>query len=339
MNEDPNNTQPGTSPFTQTGTNTAFSQHAMPNTNPFTGDLKGEFSSDFGTNTNAVSQIFKGNGFGAQDRTKTIIIAVVVLLILGGAFWYFTSGSESSEDETASEEQKTEEGAATEEGEGEDAAAEGEQDAATDAAPAETPAAEAAKPAQEAAPATASTGNMTLVSPAEGAQQTYDETMGPAEFRWEGQADKIVFSRHKSMTPVVREAKVTGKNAYMFNHPWPGHWYWHVVNSAGQSEVHSFVVDAPVRRNFPVKEPAAGAAISGNGGVVSWQADQKVARYQVQMSQPGSGWANPQYRFGTTGTTVALQGVAPGQYDMRVGAFSEVSGRWEWQVINGVTVQ
>ena len=27
--------------------------------NPFTADLKGEFTSNFGTNTNAVSQIFK----------------------------------------------------------------------------------------------------------------------------------------------------------------------------------------------------------------------------------------------------------------------------------------
>ena len=36
-------------------------------------------------------------------------------------------------------------------------------------------------------------------------------------------------------------------------------------------------------------------------------------------------WAQPTHRFGTSGTSVALQGVSPGTYDIRVGAF-RVSG-------------
>jgi hypothetical protein len=61
MNEAPN--QQG-----QTGLSDTFSTSSSATSNPFTADLKGEFTSNFGTNTNAVSQIFKEGGFaGGQD--------------------------------------------------------------------------------------------------------------------------------------------------------------------------------------------------------------------------------------------------------------------------------
>ena len=47
----------------------------------------------------------------------------------------------------------------------------------------------------------------------------------------------------------------------------------------------------------------------------------------------GASFGQPLHRFGTSGTSIALQGVNPGTYDVRVGAFSEVSGRWEWQYL------
>ena len=68
-------TQPQNS---EQGTGSTFSSQASQASNPFTADLKGEFSSTFGTNanTNAVSQIFKDGGFVSQNRTKWIFAGV-----------------------------------------------------------------------------------------------------------------------------------------------------------------------------------------------------------------------------------------------------------------------
>src|SRR3954468_5823727 len=91
MNEAPSN---------QTGLNDTFSSQPAPQTNPFTADLKGEFTSNFGTNTNAVSQIFKEGGFVGQNRTKYIILGVVAFLLIGVAA-YVLLGDSSSDTTTA----------------------------------------------------------------------------------------------------------------------------------------------------------------------------------------------------------------------------------------------
>ena len=355
MNNDPN-----------TG-NTAFSEGTnATQTNPFTGDLKGEFTSDFGTNTNAVSQIFKGGGMGGGDRNKTILIILAVVAVLAGAFFFLTSPDdgfddlanedvageegedaladeegEGGEDEAADEEgeggedeladeegEGGEKGEAGAEGEGEENLADGEVGEGMEEAGAAQGLAEGG-----------STGAVSIASPFDGASLPYDETQQPAMFQWTGAADRIVFSRNSAMNPVNRIVHVAGRTSYRFLHPYPGTWYWRVENSSGASPVQSFSIMPPVRRNFPVSQPAPGGQIAGTGGVVAWQGDTKVARYQVQLIEPGGSWSNPSHRFGTTGTSVALEDVPAGQYDMRVGAFSEVSGRWEWQSIQGVSVQ
>lgn len=321
--------------------NAAFSQTSGAQSNPFTSELKGEFTSDFGTNTNAVSQIFKSGGFSAESKSRLIILGVAAVAILGGAYWYLAEpGTEGSETEIADE-------TTPEEGEGE---AEGEGDVAkTDATTDATASTDAAVPADAAAAAVpveggeavpeASTGAIKLVSPGAGGSQSYDETQGVSEFTWEGPADEIVFSRSKSMTPVVKSVKLNGASTFSFENPYPGTWYWQVKNSTGASDVSSFVIAAPEHRSFPIQAPTPGGSVAGNGGVVSWQAAEKVARYSVEFTPTGSSFANPAYRFGTSGTSVSLQGVNPGSYDVRVGAFSEVAGRWEWQMIQNVSVQ
>ena len=50
MNEAPSN---------QSGLSDTFSSQPAPQTNPFTADLKGEFTSNFGTNTNVPQQSFQ----------------------------------------------------------------------------------------------------------------------------------------------------------------------------------------------------------------------------------------------------------------------------------------
>ena len=63
-----------------------------------------------------------------------------------------------------------------------------------------------------------------------------------------------------------------------------------------------------------------------------------MAYYRVELNQ-GDDWSNPQFKFSSSGTQVQLNGVAAGQYSMRLGAFSEVSGRWEYTQPTSVTVQ
>ncbi|MDA9951544.1 DUF4962 domain-containing protein [Oligoflexaceae bacterium] len=352
------------------GVESTFSPtQSNPQTNPFTEGLKGEFTSNFGTNTNAVSQIFKDGNFTSQNRTKYILAGVAIVVILAAVFLIMTDPSDSvdplegSIGEPAIGEEGMEgvegEAVATEgvegeattaesammEGEPTEQMAEGEAGTMTEsgveqqAAGGEYQSAATASVGDYAEPSAAtarsymSSGPITLVSPANSQSWSYDETMGPATFEWEGGGGMIVFSRSASMSPEVMRVPSSG-SGYNFHNPYPGTWYWQVVNNSGPSEVRSFNVDAPVRRNVVMNQIAE---ISGNGGVVEWQGDEKVAFYRVEFTT-GS-WGSPQYRFATSGTKVQVQGMAGGQYQMRVGAFSEVSGRWEYTAPAAITVQ
>lgn len=327
-------------PDEQPGANSTFSSQPGTQTNPFTADLKGEFTSNFGTNTNAVSQIFKEGQF-SQGRSKIYIIAGVVV-VLAVVFYFLFMGDGSTDDEAVTDSEQGQQDEA-EAGAEDEAATAGEGAAAPDGAvTGET--ATATDAATEAAPAPAAgeamapaTDAPVLAGPADGATRGYDETSGAAEFTWQGSpGGHVVFSRSRTMTPVVMKVKVSG-NSYMFDHPWPGTWYWRVDNGAGSSEVRSFKIGNPVRRNVQLAEPAAGGTVSGNGGIVSWTGDSGVAFYRVELTN-GS-WANPMHKFSTSGTQVQLNGVQAGSYQMRIGAFSEISGRWEYTNPISVTVQ
>jgi hypothetical protein len=326
--------------------NVAFNTDTSPDThsNPFTGDLKGEFSSDFGTNTSAVSQIFNSSGFNSENRTKYIAIGALVIVAVLGLGYFMTSGDDvPSIDEIdglteGGIENEIIDDIALDEAipalptDGETAPM--EEPRLGDAAPSEAMEAPVAEAAVDTVPP-----SIALVSPVDGAAQSYDETSGPAEFSWEGPADRIMFSRSASMSPLIKSVNLNGATSYQFSNPYPGRWYWQVAGQNGFSEIRSFTISAPERRNFPIVQPTDGGSLAGSGGVVSWQAGEKIARYSVEIVSSGQSFASPQHRFGTSGTSVELQGVAPGSYDIRVGAFSEVAGRWEWQVVRGVSVQ
>ena len=104
------------------------------------------------------------------------------------------------------------------------------------------------------------------------------------------------------------------------------------------SEPRSFSVSAPIRRNVALTAPTSGGTIAGTGGVVSWTGDKGVAYYRVEMNQ-GDDWTNPQFKFSSSGAQSQLNAVPAGSYQMRLGAFSEVSGRWEYGQVMPVTVQ
>lgn len=318
MSQQSNHTQ-----HTQSG---AFPSQQSSQTNPFTADLKGEFTSNFGTNTNAMSQIFKDGGFAGSNVGKWIAVGVL-LLVVGGAAFYLMS--EEPTDDLLPPEQTT-------------TPTEGEKPAENTAATPTTetqPTAETPTTTETAPQENVATGPISLASPVDGDSRAYDETSGPARFSWEGGAGTIVFARNANFNPVYMRVPVSG-NSYNFYNPYPGTWFWKVETQGGASETRRFTVEPAARRNFSIKEPATGATLAANGGAISWNADpeRKVAFYRVEFSSDGK-WTNPSYRFASSGESVQTQGMTAGQYQMRLGAFSEVAGRWEFTEPVSVTVQ
>lgn len=168
----------------------------------------------------------------------------------------------------------------------------------------------------------------TLSLPPHGAVRNYDETANNAKFQWTGGPGAwIKFSRSPSMRPIEFKVWVNG-NHYNFHRPYPGVWFWQVSNRSGSSQVRMFKVAPPIDRNLTVVSPKAGDTIASRGAVVRWIGDSNVTYYRVEISNKG--WGKPNYRFATSGTQVRLSSIAAGSYDLRVGAFSEVSGRWEY---------
>ena len=293
--------------------------------NPFTADLKGEFTSNFGTNTNAVSQIFKDGSFGGSNKNRYIIFGLLLVLV-AVVGWFVLSGGEEGE-EVAEEDVAGEEAPAADGAKTDEAAKPAEKIAAA-------PVASATQAPAEKAPAA---GSISLSAPENGASLAYDETQGAAMFSWGGGPGTIIFSRHSSMHPEVMRVKVSS-SSYAFHHPWPGQWFWKVESEGGASDVRSFSVSAPVRRNVALTAPAAGATLAGTGGVVSWTGDKAVAYYRVELNQSDD-WSNPMFKFSSSGSQVQLNAVTAGKYQLRLGAFSEVSGRWEFTQPVEVTAQ
>ena len=362
MNPTQNNNQP-------LNQSEGFSSHTNPETNPFTADLKGEFSSNFGTNTNAVSEIFKSGDFGTGNKNKNIFMIIgLVLLILGLS--YFLLMGDDEEYETASNEPTTEE---VSEAPAEEAAATAEETPpevaeTKDEAPAvvEEAATEAVNEApeigDEAGPAAVAevapeayaneavgssaqaqqmgSGSVSLESPGPNNTIEYNEGLSGAKFSFSGPAAYIMFSRSPSMAFIDRKITLNGGSTYTYTNPKPGRWFWAVMGSDGTtSEIRSFTVGAPARANVTVIQPQPGSSIAANGGVVSWQTSGDVTSYRVEMI-PGqsSDWANPT-RYATASESAQLNGAEPGEYQMRVGAFSRVSGRWEYTSPFSVSVQ
>ncbi len=178
-------------------------------------------------------------------------------------------------------------------------------------------------------------GGLRAKTPEDGATRNYDETSNHADFTWSGKSQWILFSRSSSMRPVELKAKTKG-HKFVFPRPDPGVWYWQLANGSHKSSVRSFRVNPPVKRAIAIISPAGGATLSKDS-VISWKGDHMVTYYRVEISN--SGWTNPAYKFATTGTELRLQNVPAGQYQLRVGGFSEISGRWEYTEPLAVTIQ
>jgi len=299
--------------------------------NPFTADLKGDFNSNFGTNTNPVSQILTGGNH--NGRRRKFILGGALVLVLGlFALNYFTSSDEAStDDDLAVEDSEDSEGSPVEGAENAtDQPPVSNQDSATTKEVTKDVGTDSKREM------TATTGP-TLEVPNDGQMRAYDETGEPAVFKWSGSPGGTVsFSRSSTFSPMVRKVQVEG-NSYEFRNPWPGKWYVQVENSAGKSAVASFTVEAPQRRNVAISSPADGQSVAGSGGMVSWTGDSSISRYKVEFSS--GDWSQPAYKLQTVGTEAQLNGVPAGNYQMRVAAWSDVSGRWEYSNPVSVSVQ
>lgn len=297
-----------------------------------------------GASTSAVSQLFSEGAFSDLSRKKYMIIGGAVgglLLVL--AIVFFVLGEEGGEELIApplpGEEVAGEEGAPSADGEegglGEEGLL-GEEMAIGDPAVGEPAVVDEA--GLGTAGMSGAVGDMQVVMPSAGQMRNYDETTGDALFQWEGMADYIVFARRSSMTAPERRIRVSGSNSYGLRDAWPGTWYWRLESADGSqySETQSFTISTPPRRNIALSQPSAGASISGDSSV-AWNGDEKISYYRVEIS--AGNFSAPNYRFATVGTSVQLSGVMAGSYQLRVGGFSEVSGRWEYTDPIAITVQ
>ena len=334
---------------------------------PFSADLKGDFTSNFGgaSNTNAVSQIFKEGGFVGENKSKLIgIVALVVAILLGAYVFLGTDDDFGDEDfvvaeddedieeiediDDLEEEEDLTDSDPLDEDLDDTSLSESEPDPEPEPDPDPDPILEEALPdpgSETEYVDSESSGDYlpvateapVIVSPADGYSRVYDETMVPPEFTWEGSPGGwLVISQDRSMNPVSIRHRVTG-NSYRLRKLLPGTWFWQVRNGAGRSGVRSVTISPPPTRVLALSEPTEGSTITGSGGVVTWTGDNKVSFYRVEISS--NGWASPMYRFATSGTQLRVQDVAPGQYQLRVGGFSEVSGRWEYSEPVNISVQ
>ena len=322
-----------------------------------TSDFKSNLTSQLSMDVSAFSDYFKS---GLNDPKKRIMLMVVVTaLICGGLFLYMNKfGSSSSSDYEEDEfsqsdfddddsrdsfdndddnditEDSNQASSSSDSDDGFDAedtaSFDYEEELAEEDQEIEDEFAQESMDSSDAmsglASATGGEGAPRIISPSDDQSRNYDETSEYAQFEWEGEPGGVIsFSRSSNMIPLEKQIAVS-ENYYRLAHPWPGTWFWRVENNQGSSAVKRFYVDPPIKRQMaldPLLQP-----LSGSGGVVSWQGDTKVARYVIEISQ--SGWSNPQFKFQTSGTSLTLNSVTPGSYQLRLGAFSEVSGRWEY---------
>lgn len=324
----------------------------------FQSGMRDEFS-DLGETSKGISSLLGG---GPGNRMRFIIAALVLGLIIAGGIYFYTEQEIAPEDEllVMDEDKITEPAISKREagapkklpaepkpGQAEPIKA----DLMKKVVPTQAPEKASAQESMKAAPSPVFAPEPSVAEPAppvtvvapslkgpeNGSARNYDETANHAEFTWTGGPGSwIQFSRNPSMQPLIQKVWVKG-NRYRFARPEPGVWYWRIVNGSGKSEIRMFRINPPIKRKIALLIPVAGSTLAKEGGMVNWSGDTNVTYYRVEISNQG--WANPTYRFATSGTQMQIQNVMGGAYDIRIGAFSEVSGRWEYTDPAKITIQ
>jgi hypothetical protein len=287
----------------------------------------GEFSSGFGGGTNAVSQIFRDGGMGPEDKRRKIMmgltLGVAATFIVGSVYYFVFSDSMMSTEEPAIVTTPAPEGTAAV-GEKQDATAAG----ATDSELADVEDEEALDEEEEgegeeeelvSAPAPSATGNY-----------AYNEKGGgPLVSAAAGTAIEV--SRSNDFSVMYMTGTTNAAGQLRIPNPPPGKVYWRV---AGKPEVSEITILPAAKLNIGMQVGASVAATD----TLQWTADDEAAHYRLEFAGDPS-FGSISYSFSTNKKQVALSGVAPGNYFVRVGGLNVASGRWEFTRGSAVEVK
>lgn len=291
----------------------------------------GEFSSGFGGGTNAVSAIFRDGGMGGDDKRRKImmglILGVAATIVVSSVYYFVFDGSEiSSEAPTVVATPAPD--AATQAGEKKDS-----KDTETAVGATDSELADAEDEEDELTDEEEEGEEEELVSaPAPSASGSYTYTErggGPLVSAPAGTAIEV--SRSNDFAVMYMTGTTNAAGQMRIPNPPAGKVYWRV---AGKPEVNEITIAPPAKINIGMQ---VGASI-GATDTLQWTANGEVAHYRLEFAgEPTFGSIT--YSFSTNKTQVALSGVTPGNYFVRVGGLNVASGRWEFTRGSAVEVK
>lgn len=271
--------------------------------------MGGEFGSGFGGGTNAVSQIFRDNGSGGDDQRRKIMLllgAIVGSAALYAGYVFFIEDAQSTEEPiiatTPAPKAESDVGAKPAD------AASLESDAAAD----EEEGTEEDDGELAEAPAAA---------PSSAGSYTYSE-IGGGPIVQAPAGTPIEASRKQDFSEIYMTGVTDAAGQLRIPNPPPGKVYWRVAGKSEVTEI-SILPAAPLNLSMSL-----GSSMSAND-TVQWSSNGDAAHFRLEFSSDGS-FSNVVYSFSTGKTQLALSGVSPGNYFVRVGGLNVASGRWEF---------
>ncbi len=286
--------------------------------------MGGEFSSGFGGGTNAVSQIFRDGGPGGDDKRRKMVMALlfgVVVVALGYAgYIFFFEGDASSEAPIVV---TTPAPKAT-------SAAGTDSKTVADAKP--TAAAAATDDALDEEEEEGEDEELEVDTKAPGSASTYAyNEVGGGPIVQASPGTAIEVSRKQDFSEMYMTGTVNASGQLRIPNPPPGKVYWRV---AGKPDVTEITVTAPPKLNIAMK---VGASI-GASETLQWSANGDVAHYRLELASDAS-FTSIAHSFSTNKSQLALSGVNPGNYFIRVGGLNVAAGRWEFTRGSAVEVK
>lgn len=301
----------------------------------------GEFSSGFGGGTNAVSQIFRDGG-AADDRSHKIKVGLILGIAATAVVYsiYYFVFDETDTGVEVPVVTTTPEAAVTPLAEAEkpidmtstDTSADKPADAAgataTDSA---TEVAEEEEVEEDGEEMEEGEELLTAAGPATSSSTYQYSEVGGGPIVTASAGTSIEVSRSPEFNVIYISGVVGQSGQLRIPNPPPGKVYWRV---AGQSESTEITVLPPPKLNIGMR---IGASVALNE-TLQWSADGEVGHYRVEFSGEPS-FGNVIHSLSTNQNQIALSGVEPGNYFIRVGGLNVASGRWEYTRGSSVEVK
>jgi hypothetical protein len=289
--------------------------------------MGGEFSSGFGGGTNAVSQIFRDGGPGGDDKRRKSIMMVLfgvffaALVYLAYAF-FFEDTTESTV--VVSPTPATKPTSAPAVSSTPSSAADAKTTAsATDAAAEEDDLAEEEEEEDEEL-------SVDVKAPGSASTYAYNE-VGGGPIVQATAGTSIEVSRKQDFSEMYMTGTANASGQLRIPNPPPGKVYWRV---AGKPDVTEITIQPAPKLNIAMK---LGASIAASE-TLSWSAEGDVAHFRLEFATDAS-FASVAHSFSTNKSQLALSGVNPGNYFVRVGGLNVAAGRWEYTRGSAVEVK